>query len=111
MTTFEAGSGHSRIEKDPETERKIAEFEARGACMPIDAPGVALCCKTPGNLKTVRRDGDIVKYRCIVCDRKHNWGWSAGGELILRGMAALTQRTYVVGASSGNAESNGSDAG
>lgn len=107
--SIEAGSGHSRIEKDPETERKIAEFEAKGACMPIDALRVAFCCKTPGNLKTVRRDGDIVKYRCIVCDRKHSFAWSSGGELILRGMAALTQRSYVVSGGSGSSELNGSE--
>jgi hypothetical protein len=106
---IEAGSGHSRIEKDPETERMVAKFEL-GACMPVDAPGVAMCCKVPGNLKTVRRDGDIIKYRCIVCDRKHNVAFSAGGELILRGMAALTQRSYVIAGDLGSSDVQGSDA-
>jgi hypothetical protein len=105
--SIKAGSGHSAIEKTEATERKIREFEA-APCMEITAKGVAACCKTPGNLKSDRRDGDIVRYECIVCRRGHWRAFSEAGELVLRGLAANQRRTYELGASAGTSDAVGS---
>lgn len=101
-----AGSGHSAIEKTEATERKIREFEA-APCMEITAKGIAACCKTPGNLKSTRRDGDIVRYECIACHRGHWRAFSEAGELTLIGMAANQRRAYEIGASSGGSDGIG----
>jgi hypothetical protein len=105
---IEAGSGHSAIEKSEETERCIRRFEA-APCIGLTVPGVAFCCKTPGNLKSVRRDGDIVKYECVVCHRKHNVAFSEPGTVALDIMRASCQRSYEIGAAPADASGCGSE--
>jgi len=103
---IESGSGHSAIEKSEEIERKIRQFE-EAPCMEITAD-VEICCKVPGNLKSTRRDGDIVRYECIVCHRGHWRAFSEAGELIMRGMMANQRRIYEIKADVANTDAKGS---
>jgi len=104
--TITAGTGHSAIEKREATERMIRQFEA-APCIEITAKGVALCCKTPGNLKSDFREGDIIHYKCCACGRGHWRAFAEPGDLSVYGNMVNARRTYELSADTGAGQTQG----